>query len=356
MEIRELLTLAVKKGASDVHFLADKPPYVRVHGELAPLPQFQALTDKDVERIVLSLMTPEQKTVFLQEKELDYSYVVPGADNGGDARFRVNAYWQHNSLAASLRHIPNKIRTFEELALPPTLAELAKLRQGFVLLTGPTGQGKSTTLATIINEVNKNRKAHIITVEDPVEYTYPAAKAIISQRELRVDTFSWKASLRAILREDPDVVLVGEMRDLETIAAALTIAETGHLVFSTLHTNSAAQTIDRIIDVFPEHQQGQIRQQLAAVLSAVVCQRLVSSTAEVRVPALEILISTTAVRTSIREGKTHLIDNIIQTSKDVGMISFEEYFAELVSSGKVTLEVAERHVQRPTELRRYLKK
>jgi twitching motility protein PilT len=354
MEIKELLTLAVKKGASDVHFLAGKPPYIRIHGELSPLPQFQPLTPEEVERIVLSLMNQEQKNIFEKEREMDFSYVIPGEN--GNERFRVNAFWQQGTYAAVMRHIPNKIRTFEELMLPPTLGELAKLQQGFILVTGPTGQGKSTTLATIIHEINKNRKAHIITVEDPIEYTYPPAKAIISQRELRIDTFSWNASLRAILREDPDVVLIGEMRDLETIASALTIAETGHLVFSTLHTNSAAQTIDRIIDVFPEHQQPQIRQQLATVLSGVVCQRLVPAVNGGRIPALEILITTTAVRTSVRDGKTHLIDNIIQTSKDVGMISFEEYFADLISQGKVTLEVAERYVQRPTEMRRYLKK
>ncbi len=354
MELNELLITAVKKGASDVHFLSDKPPFVRIHGELSPLPQFDIMTAKDVEHIVLGLMNPEQKQLFTQEKELDFSYVIP--DSEGDQRFRVNAYNQRNTLAASLRHIPNKIRTLEELTLPPSLTELAKLNQGFILVTGPTGQGKSTTLSTIIHEINRNRKCHIVTIEDPIEYTYPLYKAIVSQRELRVDTYSWKAALRSVLREDPDVVLIGEMRDLETIAAALTIAETGHLVFSTLHTNSAAQTIDRIIDVFPERQQGQIRQQLAAVLSGVICQRLVPAIQGGRVPALEILVSTTAVRTSIREGKTHLIDNIIQTSKDVGMITLEEYFAELIATGKVSLEVAEKHVLRPSEMRRYLKK
>jgi twitching motility protein PilT len=355
MDIHELLVTAIKKGASDVHFLVGKPPVIRIHGELSPLPQYPILDEKAIANLVVSLMNQEQKELFLKERELDFSYEIKNID-GHEERFRVNAYCQRQSLSASLRHIPNKIRSLAELTLPSSLAELANLHQGFVLVAGPTGQGKSTTLSTIINEINKNRKCHIITIEDPIEYTYPQAKAIVSQRELRVDTLSWKAALRSVLREDPDVVLIGEMRDLETIAAALTIAETGHLVFSTLHTNSAAQTIDRIIDVFPDHQQGQIRQQLAAVLSGVICQRLVPAIQGARIPALEVLVTTTAVRTSIREGKTHLIDNIIQTSKDVGMITLEEYFADLVASGKVAIEVAERYVSRPTELRRYLKK
>lgn len=355
MEINELLSLAIKKGASDLHILVGKPPIIRINGELSPLPQFEVVTREEAEHMVLSLMSREQRELVATEREHDFSYVLMTGE-GEEQRFRVNAYFQRNTLAASLRHISNKIRTFEELALPSSLSELAKLQQGFILVTGPTGQGKSTTLATIIQEVNKHRQCHIVTIEDPVEYTYPLGRAIISQRELRSDTYSWKAALRSVLREDPDVVLIGEMRDLETISSALTIAETGHLVFSTLHTNSAAQTIDRIIDVFPEHQQGQIKQQLASVLSGVICQRLVPAIAGGRLPALEILVSTTAVRTSIRDGKTHLIDNIIQTSKDVGMITLEEYFGDLVSRGKVSLEVAERYVSRPGELRRYLKK
>ncbi|MCR4263843.1 MAG: PilT/PilU family type 4a pilus ATPase [Candidatus Roizmanbacteria bacterium] len=355
MNINELITLVIRKDASDLHLVVGKPPIVRLNGELTPLPQHPVLTAENAQMLVLSLMTPQQKELYLKQREFDFSYAVAD-QNGSEHRFRVNAYYQRNTAAASLRYIPNRIRSFEDLRLPSTMARFKDLQQGFVLVTGPTGHGKSTTLATIVHQINLERNAHIVTIEDPIEYTYPLGKSLISQREVNVDTYSWKAALRAVLREDPDVVLVGEMRDYETISAALTVAETGHLVLSTLHTNSAAQTIDRIIDAFPEHQQNQVRQQLASTLSAVVCQRLVPALNGGRIPAVEILLSNAAVRNSIRESKTHLIDNIIQTSKELGMVKLEEYFARLISAGSVSLEVAQRFVLQPAELRRYLKK
>jgi twitching motility protein PilT len=355
MQIQQLLDLTVSRNASDLHLVPGYAPLLRVDGELLPVPQAPILTATDTEQMLFALINQKQKDLFSEDHELDFSYAIDYRGKTSE-RFRVNAYFQQGGPSLSLRYIPNKIRSFEELRLPPSFMELKKLKQGFILVVGPTGHGKSTTLATIINEINKDKACHIVTIEDPIEYTYPKAKALVSQRELRSDTYSWKASLKAVLREDPDVVLIGEMRDYDTIASALTIAETGHLVFSTLHTNSSAQTIDRIIDVFPEHQQNQIRQQLAMTLSAVVCQRLVPCLEGGRIPALEVLVTTPAVRTSIREGKTHLIDNIILTSKDIGMVKLEEYFAELVSTGKVSLEVAEQYVLQPGELKRYLKK
>ncbi|HLB60359.1 MAG TPA: PilT/PilU family type 4a pilus ATPase [Patescibacteria group bacterium] len=355
IDINQLLSIVIKKQGSDLHLVADHPPLVRVYGELDPLPQYPVLSADVCMRLVFAMLTAAQREEFEKTRELDLSYVLKTAE-GLQERFRINAYYQRGSVAASLRYIPHKIRTFEELNLPQSLGELTKLNQGFILVTGPTGHGKSTTLATMINQINLNRKCHIVTIEDPIEYAYDKGKALISQRELRMDTYSWKGALKAVLREDPDVVLIGEMRDLETITSALTIAETGHLVFSTLHTNSAPQTIDRIIDVFPEHQQSQIRQQLSSALSAVICQRLAPSLTGDRLPGLEILISNSAVRTSIRESKSHLISNIIQTSKDLGMITMEEYFANLVSTGRMALDVAQRYVLNPTELRRYLRK
>lgn len=355
MNIGQLLDIVVKRNASDLHLLAERPPIIRINGELQILPQFSPLSIEQTKELTLQLLSEEQQKHLAANHEIDFSYSHKSGDL--EARFRVNAYFQQNTLASSLRYIPcQKIRTFEELNLPPSMIEFTKLNQGFVLLTGPAGQGKTTTIATMVNEINKKRADHIITVEDPIEYTYPKGKALISQRELRVDTYSWKVALRSVLREDPDVVFIGEMRDFETIAATLTIAETGHLVFSTLHTNSAAQTIDRIVDVFPAHQQGQIRLQLSSTLAGIISQRLIKSLDGGLVPALEIMIGSPAVRTTIREGKTHLIDNIIQTSKDVGMITLEESLAHLVSAGKISLESAELVALRPDELRRLLKK
>lgn len=349
MDINKLLERTVSVMASDLHLVVGLPPMIRVEGELSPVEE-KPLTDEETQEMVFSLLTPEQKDLFLVNRELDFSY-----DYEGRGRFRVNAYHQKGFVSAALRLIPSQIRSIEELNLPKVLHNFAKLRQGFILVTGPTGHGKSTTLAGIIQEINESQASHIVTVEDPIEYVYPIGRSIISQRELHSDTHSWEIALRSTLREDPDVVLIGEMRDYETIAAALTIAETGHLVFATLHTNSAAQTIDRIVDVFPEHQQAQVKMQLSNTLEAVLSQRLLPSVSGGRIPVAEILLANAAVRTTIREGKTHLIDNVIQTSADIGMNTLETSMAYWVKAGKLSLQVATEWALRPAELRRLVR-
>ncbi len=349
MDIKQLLELTARRNASDLHLLVNYPPMVRIDGLLQPVPQENALTPDVIEALVYTVLTNEQKDLFLANKELDFSYAL------GEARFRINIYLQRGTLAAAFRYLPQKIRTIEELSLPKLYHQFVPLRQGFILVTGPTGHGKSTTLAAVLNEINLTRDVHVITIEDPIEYVYPKGRSIISQREMHSDTHSWNVALRSALREDPDVALIGEMRDYETIASAITIAETGHLVFATLHTNSAAQTIDRIVDVFPDKQQEQIRLQLSAVLEAVISQRLVPAIGGGRLPVTEILIATPAVQTAIREGKTHLIDNIIQTSAELGMHSLEDSMARLVISGKVSLEIAQGYSLRPEELIRLIR-
>ncbi len=342
MDIRQLLSLTIKNNASDLHILVGVPPTVRIDGELSFLTGFPPLTSQDVEELVFALLTPTQKELLLSNKELDFSFGLSG--EGADAgRFRINAYYQRASLSAAIRFLPPNIKTIEELKLPKVCHTFTNLKQGFVLVAGPTGHGKSTTLAAMINEVNLTRSDHIVTIEDPIEYVYPKAKSVISQREMDIDTHSWNMALRSVLRQDPDVVLVGEMRDPETMAAAITIAETGHLVFSTLHTNSAAQSIDRIVDSFPPHQQGQIRIQLAATLKGIISQRLVPQISGGRVPAVEILIGTSAIASNIRDGKSHLIDSVIQTSSEAGMITLESSLTALVKSGSISLETAKNY-------------
>ena len=296
------------------------------------------------------VLTSEQLERLNVNKEIDFSLAF---SNKG--RFRVNAYTQKNSLAAAFRLIPLEIPPLETLGLPPILHSFTTLRQGLVLVTGPTGHGKSTTLATMLQEINKNRACHIVTIEDPIEFIFNPIKSIISQREMRSDTHSWEIALRSTLREDPDVVLVGEMRDYETIASALTVAETGHLVFATLHTNSAAQSIDRIVDVFPEEQQKQVRLQLSNVIEAVFSQRLIPATQKGRVVAYEVMLGTTAIRTAIREGKTHQIESILETSQETGMMTLEKTLAVLVKGGEITLEEAESWSLRPEELMRLVR-
>ena len=349
MDIVKLLEKTISAAASDLHIVVGLPPMIRVEGELSPVEE-RPLTDEETQEMVFSLLSPEQKDLFLVNRELDFSY-----DHEAKGRFRVNAYHQKGFVSAALRLIPSQIRTIEELNLPKVLHDFAKLRQGFVLVTGPTGHGKSTTLAAVIQEINETQASHIVTVEDPIEYVYPIGRSIISQRELHSDTHSWEIALRSALREDPDVVLIGEMRDYETIAAALTIAETGHLVFATLHTNSAPQTIDRIVYVFPEHQQAQVKMQLSNTLEAVLSQRLLPSVTGGRIPVAEILLANAAVRTTIREGKTHLIDNVIQTSADIGMNTLETSMAYWVKAGKLSLQVATEWALRPAELRRLVR-
>lgn len=342
LAIRDMLQMVVDQQGSDLHLIAGSPPTLRIHGELAPIPDQVALLEQDMELLITPLLSPEQKELLNVNKELDFSYQFEQY-----GRFRINVYHQKGVASASLRLIPSKIKSIEELGLPQICHQFSSVRQGLILVTGPTGQGKSSTLAAIIEEINQTRGAHIVTIEDPIEFVYTPVKSLISQRELHSDTHSWDIALRSVLREDPDVVLVGEMRDYETIAAALTVAETGHLVFATLHTNSAAQTIDRIIDVFPAEQQAQIRSQLALTIEGVFSQRLLPSLRGGRVAAAEVLIATSAVRNLIREGKSYQIDNVIQTSSDVGMTTLNSHLGQLVSEGLISEDVATEYGYKP---------
>ena len=350
-KIGKLLDTTINKGAFDLHLISGVAPTIRLLGDLVPIAGHQVLDSKTAGEMIHSLLTDEQKEILTVNKELDFSF-----DYQQKARFRVNAYYQQGQLAAALRLLPTKIPTIEGLELPEICSQFVDLKQGLVLMTGPTGHGKSTSIAAILEEINKTKPVHIITIEDPIEYVFKHQKAVISQREIKSDTHSWQIALRSCLREDPDVVFVGEMRDYETIASALTIAETGHLVFSTLHTNSASQTIDRIVDVFPEHQQAQVRMQLSFALEAVLSERLLPTIDGKVVPAMEILVATPAVKTAIREGKTHLIDNIIQTSAEMGMRNLESDLSRLIKVGKISLEVAKTYSIRPEELMRMMGK
>lgn len=350
MNIQQLLELTVQRDASDLHLVVGAPPMIRVHGQLFPIPGSTPISAEEMTALLMPLINPTQKNIYDTNLELDFSFSF-----GDKARFRVNLYRQRGNPAAALRLIPSKIRSLEELGLPPVVNKLTDLEQGFILITGPTGHGKSTTLAAFINKINESRTDHILTIEDPVEYVFPPAKALITQREMYNDTKSWAGALRASLREDPDVVLVGEMRDLETISAAITVAETGHLVFATLHTNSASQSIDRIIDVFPQNQQAQVKVQLAATLEAVISLRLVPAINPGRVLATEILFATPAARNLIREGKTYLIDNLIQTSAELGMVSLESSLAGLVKNGRIAAAEASKYALRPELLAKLLK-
>lgn len=350
MTMEELLTITCQHQASDLHLVVGSPPLIRIDGELTPAGSFPVLTAEETKLLVFTLLTDQQKDLLLANKEIDLSFQF------GDAgRFRINAYFEKVVLAAALRLIPSKIKSIDELRLPSIYHQFADLMQGFILVTGPTGHGKSSTLAAIIKQINETRTAHIVTIEDPIEYVHHPVKSVITQRELHQDTHSWQVALRSVLREDPDVVLVGEMRDYETISAALTVAETGHLVLATLHTNSAAQTIDRIIDVFPENQQPQIRMQLSNALEAVLAQRLMPGLKGGRLPATEILLATPAVKNTIREGKTHQLDNVIQTSGDLGMMSLEASLANWVKMGELSMQVAQQYALRPEELTRLVK-
>lgn len=333
-EMQRYLDYAISKNASDIHITEGVPVTLRVDGKLFSIPEVQPVTSAKAKELIAGITSEEALNLLDQKKEIDFSFGYQ------TMRFRVNVYYQKGSVAASLRLIPSKIRTFRELGLPPILEKFTEQSQGFVVITGPTGSGKSTTLAALIDKINEERRSHIITIEDPIEYVFEHKKGIVSQREIGQDTNTFARGLRSALREDPDVVLVGEMRDLETIDAALTMAETGHLVFTTLHTNSAAQTADRIVGVFPPHQQQQVRSQLANVLLGVVSQRLIPRVNGGRVMAAEIMISNSAIRSLIREGKIHQIPNIIQTSASEGMISLDKVLSELVSRGEISMEDA----------------
>lgn len=350
MEIQQLLQLTIDRSASDLHLVVGAPPTLRVNGTLVKVPNEPTLTPQETERLVKSVLKAERLERVLVNKEIDFSI-----NFSNDARFRVNVYFQKGSIAAAFRRVSLQIPTIDDLALPAICHEFAKLRQGFVLVTGPTGHGKSTTLAAILEEINQTRPVNIITIEDPIEFVFNPSQALISQREMREDTHSWEVALRSTLREDPDVVLVGEMRDYETIAAALTVAETGHLVFATLHTNSAAQTIDRVVDVFPQEQQSQIRLQFSNVFEAVLSQRLIPRLDGGRIVAYEILTSTSAVKNVIREAKTHQIDNLIQTSKESGMITLESVLVDYIKKGTISFDEAQQWSIRPEELFRLTK-
>jgi twitching motility protein PilT len=305
---------AVKRGSSDIHISVGQPPIARVQGRLVKGDDFGVIDKDQVSEFILSLMTPVQREEYLSSLEIDFSVIV-----AGQARFRANAYHQQGLPAISMRHITDAVPKIDDLKLPPICHAIAKLKQGFVLVTGPTGSGKTSTCASIIDEINETRTDHVVTIEDPIEYVHVSKNAIISQRELDTDTKSWPAALKSVLRQDPNVVYIGEMRDPATMGAAMTVSETGHLVLATLHTNSAGQTIERIVDSFPENQQSQIVMQLSLTLEAILSQRLIPSKDGKRVVATEILVVTPAVRNTIREAKSFQIDNIIQTSGNVGM-------------------------------------
>ncbi|NCO10788.1 type IV pilus twitching motility protein PilT [Candidatus Saccharibacteria bacterium] len=335
LRIEVLLEEVVRRHASDLHLQVSLPPMIRIDGSLVPIAGFNPLDEEAVETLVFAILDQDQRQILLKDKEFDFSFAF-----GTLGRFRVNAFHERGNLAAALRLIPNEIKTVTELGLPSVVMNFADYPRGLVLVTGPTGSGKSTTLASLVDKINTERSQHIITIEDPIEFTHHSKKSVVVQREVHYDTYSFSAALRSSLRQDPDVVLIGEMRDLETISAAITIAETGHLVFATLHTNSAAQSIDRMIDVFPPHQQPQVRSQLANILMAICSQRLIPTIGGGRVAAAEILMTNPAVRNIIREGKAHQLDAVIQTGADQGMQTMDRTLVGLVQAGTVTYENA----------------
>jgi len=350
-ELDDLMVSTAQENASDLHLSVGRYPTLRINGRLVPLTNKEVLTPKKVEELVDALLTDEQKTKFVKDKEIDLSY-----EFGKKARFRVNIFYQRGFISAAFRLIPSKIRTLEELNISSVVYSFTKQAQGFVLVTGPSGHGKSTTLAALIDRINHQRYEHIVTIEDPIEYVYTQDRCIIDQREVHTDTRSFNNALRSVFREDANVILIGEMRDWETISTAVTAAETGHLVFATLHTNSAAQTIDRIIDSFPASQQGQIRAQLSANLLGIVSQRLVPGTEGGRIPAVEIMFANSAVRNLIRENKVHQLGLVINTSSDEGMVSLNNSLADLVRDKRITMESAEIYSTDVNDLRMILQK
>lgn len=336
--IEPLLEECIKRDASDLHLQVGLPPILRLDGVLHPITTYAALTNEDVQRLVFSTLDEEQQKILIKDKEFDYSFAF-----GDLGRFRVNAFHEKGNMAAAFRLIPNVIKSIEDLGLPGVVADFADHPNGLVLVTGPTGSGKSTTLAALVDKINTEKAVHIITIEDPIEFTHRSKRAVVAQREVHYDTYSFAAALRSILREDPDVVLIGEMRDLETIQAAITVAETGHLVFATLHTNSAAQSIDRMIDVFPAHQQPQIRTQLSNILVGICSQRLVPAINGGRMAVAEIMVANSAVRAIIREGKTHQLDMTIQTGADQGMQTMDRELARYVKAGTINYDDARQY-------------
>jgi twitching motility protein PilT len=349
-DFADVLIEVLERRASDLHITAGAPPTVRVRGRLVPLEEFPMLTPSDTREIVYSILSNDQRQRLETDWQVDLAYAIPGR-----ARFRVNAYFQRSAIGAAFRLIPAQILAIEELGLPPIVHELTRKPRGFVLVTGPTGSGKSTSLASMIDEINQQREEHIMTIEDPIEFLHTHKKCLVNQRELGSDAQSFSDALRSALRQDPDVILVGEMRDLETISTALTAAETGHLVFATLHTQDTPQTIDRIIDVFPPHQQHQVRVQLSVALQGIITQTLLpTADGSGRCLACEVLVPTPAVRNLIREGKTHQIYSVLQTSASAGMQTMDSSLAALVRAGRITRELAESRSTAPEELRRLL--
>lgn len=349
-ELKRILEITLKEQASDLHFSVGQPPILRISGKLFPLVRERKLLAEDTKNLAFSLMNEFQRERFLKEKDIDFSYNFEDK-----ARFRVNVFFQRGYVSAALRLIPNKIRTIEELNLPPVLHEFTKPHQGFILICGPSSHGKSTTLAALIDEINQTRPDHIITIEDPIEYVFEDKRSIIDQREIGQDALSFARALRAALREDPDVIMVGEMRDPETMAIAITAAETGHLVFATLHTNSAAQTIHRIVDSFPPEHQNQVRAQLSGSLLGVISQRLIPRVKGGLIPACEIMITTPAISNLIRENKIHEIPSVIETSRELGMMTLDRSLADLVKRGEISMENALNYSLNPVELRMLLK-
>jgi len=340
------LEMVAQQGASDLHLTVGRPPIIRIDGKLYPISGEGSLSEQMMIDITNAVLNEEQKGRFKKERQIDFSVEIKQK-----ARFRANIYYQKGYISAAFRMIPSKIRTLEELGLPPFIYDLTKPSQGFILITGPCGHGKSTTLAALIDHINHTRQDHIITIEDPIEYIFEPDMCIIDQREVFQDATDFGSALRAIFREDADVVMVGEMRDIETISTAITAAETGHLIFATLHTNDAPQTIDRIVDVFPSHQQNQIRMQLAQTLLGIVSQRLANRVDGGRVPADEYLYNNNAVANLIREGKTHQINLVIETSREQGMSSLNHSLADLVKRGIIALEEAESYSTNRDELK-----
>ena len=350
LKIETLLEECIRRKASDLHLQYGLPPIFRVDGALTPIAGQNALNEETVKELIFATLDEEQQKILMQDKEFDYSFAF-----GDIARFRVNAFHERGKLAAAFRLIPNQIKSINDLGMPAIVETFADFPRGLVLVTGPTGSGKSTTLAALIDKINREKSVHILTIEDPIEFTHKSQRSVIAQREVHYDTFSFAAALRSVLREDPDVVLICEMRDLETIQAAITIAETGHLVFATLHTNSAAQSIDRMVDVFPSHQQPQVRTQLSNMLMAICAQRLVPAIGGGRVVAAEIMVANPAIRALIRDGKTHQLDNAIQTGADQGMQTMDRTLAKLVQTGVITYDSAREFAVDINELNRLVR-
>jgi twitching motility protein PilT len=350
IDFADILMEVVTRRASDLHLAAGAHPTVRIRGRLTPLEDYPVLADTDTREIIYSILTGDQRQRLETNWQLDFAYSIPG-----HARFRVNAYYQRGAIGAAFRLIPFGLTSIDDLGLPPSVHDFTRKPRGFVLVTGPTGSGKSTSLAAMIDEINRTRDEHIMTIEDPIEFLHAHKKCLVNQRELGSDAQSFGDALKAALRQDPDVILVGEMRDLDTISTALTAAETGHLVFATLHTQDTAQTIDRIIDVFPSHQQGQVRVQLSVALQGIMTQQLLpTADGAGRVVATEVLVPNPAVRNLIREGKTHQIYSVLQTSSAQGMQTMDTSLAALVREGKITQKLAESRSATPDELRRLL--